>query len=135
MAIKKTFQELKDLDQLVAILYQKNKELPNTKFGYAYKRFVEKNYLPAAREFNADIEGVRIDSALEDPTTKALMTDEKDVRGYKYSKQGKKDVIAAEQKLIKEWNDKEIECVPYISVYVPEDLTQEEKEALTGILI
>lgn len=133
--MKKTFKELQDLDQIVGSMYQADEKLKETKFGYAYKRFCDKNYIPVIKEYNDAIADARLDHALENETTKEVITDQTNYRGFKYSKEGLKKVIEAERKLKLEWDGRELEITPYVSAYLPEDLTEEQKEALTGCLI
>ena len=132
--MKKTFEELGKIDVVVGELYQKDGHLKDSKFGYAYKRFSEKNYLPKIKELQQELNDARIDNALEDPITHAVWTDSTNLRGYKYSKEGLKAVMKKENELLNEWNKKEFEIDPYISEYVPE-LTEEQRELLKGVLI
>jgi hypothetical protein len=131
----KTFKDLRELDNMVGQLYAVDPKLKDTKFGYAYKRFVEKNYQKPLNDFQEAIMDARIDNALTNETTKELLKDPMDMRGFKYSKEGLKAVIKAENQLVELWNAKEIECTPYISSYKPENLSEEQTEAMTGLLI
>lgn len=133
--IKKTFKELRELDQMVGLLYQKTPSLKETKFGYAYKRFYDKNYEKPLQEFQQEIADARIDNALTDDKTKELLKDQMDMRGFKYSKEGLKAVAREENKIVEKWNDKEIECMPFISSYKPEDLSEGQLEMLAGLLL
>lgn len=132
--MKKTFRELREIDTLVGELYKKQPGLKDTKFGYAYKRFSEKWYKPLVTEYYEEMALTRVEHALEDEKTKEILTDRLNERGFKYSKEGLKNVIKAENKLLEKFNLKEVEVEPYISSYVPE-LTDEAIEMLDGILI
>ena len=116
--MKKTFKELQEIDLIVGGIYHRKPELRNTKFGYAYKRFVKKNYQP-----------------LVDEKTKEILIDRLNPRGYKYSKEGLKQVIKDENQISNKFDLKETEIEPFLSSYIPEDLTEEETEILTGIVI
>lgn len=131
----KTFKELQEVDQLVGGLYSVDKTLKDTKFGYAYKRFTEKFYVPVIKEFQDRINDVRIENALENPTTKEILTDEANPRGYKYSKEGLKKVIEAEKKIVDEFDNREIEIEVWKSSFIPEGLTEYTTELLTGIVL
>lgn len=135
--MQKTFEELGKLDAIVGRMYQKNPELRNSKMGYAYKRFVAKNFQPTYDAFISELSDVRIDNALTNEATKEILTDPNpNSRGFKYSKEGLKAVIKAEDVITKKFNAKQIEIEPYI--VKPEnlpELTDEQKEALTGLLI
>jgi len=48
--MEKTFKELNELDTIIGNLYQTNPELKDGKFGYAYKRFSEKNFFPIFKD-------------------------------------------------------------------------------------
>lgn len=133
--MKKTFKQLQEIDSVVGELYNKDQALRQTKFGYVYKRFCDKFYIPAIKNFNEEINNVRIDHALEDPITKEVISDQTAPRGFKYSKEGLKGVMAAEKNITIAWETKEIEVEPFISVYIPQDLTPEQTEILTGVLI
>ncbi len=132
--MKKTFLELQGIDNMVGELYKVHPELRESKFGYAYKRYSAKTYEPVVKEFRDELEGIRIDNALEDAHTKEIMVDKLNTRGYKYSKEGLKGVIAAENKLIEKYNKKEVEVVPFITSTTPEEISEELKTALTGVL-
>ena len=133
--IKKTYKELNELDSVVAEMYIKNPDLKNGKFGYAYKRFYEKNLKTPFMDYFQALSDIRIDNALVDEKTKALLTTDKG-RGFEYSKEGLKEVIKAEKKLEIEWFKKDIEVEPYIikEENLPE-LNEEQIELMTGILI
>jgi len=132
--IKKTFKDLEEIDSIVGSIYHKNPEIKDTKFGYAYKRFSEKNLIPIFKQYNELLSDIRIENALEDEKTKAILHKEGG-RGFEYSKEGLKAVIKAERELGKEWNDKEFEIEPYIisEENLPE-LNDEQKEILEGVL-
>lgn len=57
--MKKTYQEILEIDSVVANLYEKDKDLPNTKFGYAYSRYHKKSLSPALDEFKFDKEELK----------------------------------------------------------------------------
>jgi len=129
--MKKTLKELFKADNIVAILYKIDPTLRESKFGYAWKRFYEKNIAPSIKEIEEKAEDARIDNALEDPKTKELL---KDGNGYKYSKDGMKNLTEKIRALNTTYNEKEIEIESFISSYVPE-MTEEQKEVLTGLVI
>jgi len=133
--MKKTFGQLQKIDNLVASLYAKDKTLEKSKFGYAYKRFVDKNYMPTLDELQERLVDIRISNALEDKNTGEVLTDRGNNRGFKYSRDGLKKCIKEERKAIKEFDEKEIEITPFISSYKPIGLTEEEKSILRGLLI
>ena len=119
---------------MVGGLYTADPMLKQAKFGYWYGKFVTKYYQPVIEEMQKEIVNARIEYALEDPTTKAILNDPANGRGFKYSKEGLRQVIAAEQKIVKEYNAKEIEIEPMVSPYVPE-LTEEQREMLEGVVL
>lgn len=135
MSNTKTFRELQEVDQLVGTLYQKDENLKDTKFGYAYKRFADKFYIPILKELDEALINVRVEHALEDPVSKEILMDTKTARGFKYSKEGIKKVIEAERNVVKEYEAKAFEVEPFVSSYVPEYLTEEEAEQLKGIIL
>lgn len=134
--VTKTFKQLREADTIVAKLYERFKELEHGKFGYAWKRFAEKNYAEYLKEFQRELGDIRVDNALEDKETKAILRDKENHRGYQYSKAGEKKVIEQENALVKKWEEKEIEVEPY---YIQEEslpvLDQYERESLEGMLI
>lgn len=133
--MKVKFRKLRDIDSAVGDLYRTTPTLKNSKFGYAYKRFAEKNYEKVLRGFQEAINDVRIDHALADEKTKEILLDHSNLRGYKYSKEGLKQVAKEENRVVDEWNEKEIEIEPHISTEVPEGLTEEMYDIFAGILI
>ena len=134
--VTKTFRELQEVDLLVGSLYEKKPELKDSKFGYAYKRFIEKNYVTHLREFQHQLNDVRIDNAMEDPKTKEVLRDPTNTRGFRYTKEGLKKVIEQENDITEKWDTKEIEVEPYVCpVESLPPLTDSQKELLVGILI
>ncbi len=136
--MKKTFKKLRELDEMIGGLYARNVNLKESKFGYAYKRFAEKNYFPVYKQYVELLTDIRIDNALEDPTTKALRYDDRpNSRGFAYSKEGLKKVIKAENELEKRWDEKEFEVEPFYVApeNLPPTLTEDQKEMMNGLLI
>lgn len=133
--IKKTFKELGEVNELVGELYKNDPKLKDTKFGYAFKRFMEKNYEPTNKEMQEKLIDVRIDNALEDKLTKEIMMDKTNSRQMKYSKDGLKKCIAAERKIYDEFDGIEIEIIPFITTQIPTVLIDEQKEVLKGLII
>ena len=133
--MKKTIVELREVDLMVGGLYKIKPNLRNTKFGYAYKKFSDKNYFPTVSEIRKHLLEINIDNALENPQTKEILIDPANERGYKYSKNGLLKCIKEEQELLDKYNAKEIEIEPYFSSYKPEDLTEEQAEMLKGLVI
>ena len=132
----KTYKDLQNIDEVVGGLYRKDPTLEQTKFGYAYKRFVEKNYIPVMKELRELLVNARIDLAMEDPKTKEVLTDPNpQSRGFRYDKEGLKAIIQKEKEIMAEFDKKEIEVTPFISSFVPEGLTDEDKEMLKGCVI
>lgn len=110
--MEKTYKQLSQLDNAVAEMIVKNPDLKSAKFGYHYRIFHEKNLKPIFDDYNKALAHIRIDCALTNPTTKALMTTESG-RGFEFSKEGRKMVIQAEMDLEKEWDNKNFEIEPY----------------------
>lgn len=136
--IKKTFEELKKLDTLIGEIIDSIEDVKETKFGYAIKRFIEKSMRPGMKDYYIELEDIRIDHALTDEKTSALITDKENPRGYKYSKSEFKELLKEERKLMGKWNPKEVKVEPFFckKEYVPfDDLTEEQIEALTGLVI
>lgn len=131
----KTFKELQEIDNVVGELYKTNPDLKQSKFGYAYKRYSAKNYEPIVKEFRDELELIRLENAMEDEKTKEVLIDRMNSRGYKYSKEGLKNAMKQEADLMEKFNLKEIEIIPYITTSIPEELNDEVKEMLTGIVI
>jgi hypothetical protein len=133
--MQKTFGELQEIDTMVGGLYKRFPTLENTKFGYAYSRFYKLNYLPVFNAFQDAIHLVRIETALEDKNTREVMIDPANVRGYKYDKDGLAKCVVQERNTVEEYTAKFVDIIPFISPYVPEELTEQEKELLTGLIL
>lgn len=132
--MKKTFKELGQIDNMVGKLYKKHEKLERTKFGYAYKRFADKNFYPNVEKYQQELGMIRIDNAMEDKETKEVMVDRTNQRGFKYTKEGLKNCIKAEIKLNNEWDEKEIDIEPYMSIMIPNEMSDEEVEMLIGLV-
>ncbi len=134
--VKKTFKELRNIDVVVGALFQKNPKVEEGKFGYWWKKFMDKNYIEHLKQFQHQINDVRIDYALEDKTTKEILRDPLNPRGFRYTKDGLKKVIEKENEITEEWDKKEVEVEPY---FVPEESLPEmsyaQREALEGVLV
>lgn len=132
--MKKTYLEIQEADQVVAQVYAKNDKLKNTKFSYAWKKFINKNYIPVSKILQEELEDNRIEYCLTDEKTKEILYNEKG--GYKYSKEGLKKLLEVNRKILADYEKKEIEIEPFI---VKEEdlpkLTEEEKEQLKGLIL
>lgn len=132
--MKTTIKKIQDADKLVGEIIRSKPALKESKFSYAWKRFIEKNYNPRAKEHWEKIECIRVDNAMEDRNTKEIFVDEKNPRGYKFTREGLKKCIAEESKLQEEFEATSVEVEPYICTSLPE-LTDEDKETLKGLII
>ena len=132
----KTFKQIREADILVGQLYKTKPELMETKFEYAWKRFIEKNYIPTLKKLQEEVNDARIDNAMEDATTKEILRDQTNPRGYKYTKEGLKAVIKKENEINDRYDLVEIEVEPYIvdEKNLPK-LTEEQRDALIGMVI
>lgn len=140
MSKKETTATVKiTFDKFLKIVNETNtiaRNAPNllkTKFGYALRRFIEINQDTVFSDYNLALSTIRIDNALIDETTKALLTKDDD-RGFQYGKDGLKKLITEEKKLENEWKDKEFDVKPFISAHVP-DLDDDQKELFGGYVI
>ena len=133
--MKKTFNELKEINNIFARL-SKNKEFPKTKLFYAFKRFIEKNVNNLFTDYNDLLQYVRLDNALTDKSTGAILY-EAGNELYKYSPEGLKNVSKEIKRISKEWDEKEFEVEPYICNDIPESIEfyEGEKELLDGVII
>lgn len=130
--IVKTYKELQEIDNIVGAMYRKNPNLRDSKFGYAFKRFSDKNIAPTNKELQEKLQDIAVEHALEDPTTKELLLSVD--KEYKYSREGQNKLNKAQRELAVEFLAKEIEVEPYISPRTPE-MTEWEFEVLKGILV
>ena len=132
----KTFKQLREADQLVGDLYSKVKGLEVTRFGYAWKRFTDKNYIPTLKKFQEEINDARIDNALEDPTTKEVLRDQMNPRGFKYTKEGLKAVIKKENEITNRYDLVEIEVkTSQVAEEKLPKLDEEQREQHVGMVI
>lgn len=132
----KTFKQLNEIDNTVGAMYLENPDLKNSKFGYGYKRFYQKNLETAFQEYKEELLNTRIDHALVDEKTKAILTDKDSTRGFMYDKIGIRNVIKAEKDLAEKYMEKEYEIEPYF--IAPEnlpELSESELEVLKGVLV
>lgn len=134
--IKKTFEELKEIVEINNRLNQTNPTFPNTKLGYAFKRLIEKNINPIFTDFNDELQDVRIDNAMVDPSTSELLYKD-DGRSFRYTPEGLKNVMKKIKEVSREWDKKEFEIKPFICSEIPEgvELTDEDKELLEGVIL
>lgn len=133
--MKKTFKDLLEADLVVGALYEKNPTLKDTKFGYAWTRFYTKNIEPTRKEMNEELMDARVEYALTDTKTLALVLDEKSRTGYAHSKDDFKKLLTQERKIFDSYTKKEIEVEPHISSEIPKDITEIELESLKGLVL
>lgn len=133
---KKTFKQLKEIDEIYGkLLNKKDSKFAETKLGYAFKRFSEKNIKKIFTDFNDTLQDIRIDNALVDPTTKAVLY-KPDGQNFQYSKEGLKNVLKRSKEITEEWETKEFEVEPFICNDIEGfEFTDEEKELLDGVII
>jgi len=134
--MQKTYKELQEIDEVVAAIYQRNPEARKGKFGYAYNRFYSKNIKPIIEEISEKLTDIRVENAMVDEKTKELVYDNTNGQKlYKYTKEGMIKLLAEQRKINKEYDKKKVEIIPFITKDIPEDIMEEEKEALKGCLI
>jgi hypothetical protein len=136
MALTRKFKEIEDADSIIALLLEKNEKMEKGKLTYAWKRFVEKNYRSLATELGDKLQDNRVEHAMTDPKTKELLYTNDKNTSYKYTKEGMKALLEAQRKLKKEYEEMDIEIVPFFvkKEDLPE-LNEEEREILTGLII
>jgi len=130
--MKLNLEQLNEINNVVAELYQKDEHLKQGKFGYAYNKFYQKNTQVILDELKEAITISNINNALEDEKTKALITDEKG--NYQYSKEGKIALLKEQKAIVEEYYKKEIELTLYLSPVKPE-MTEEQYEVLKGVIV
>lgn len=133
--LKKTIREIQEVDQIMAQLYAKDATLQQAKIGYAYKRFVEKNYQPTITKLQEKLADARVDFALTDKNTGEVLVDKETARGFKYDKDGFKKIMESERKISNDWMAEEIIVQPFICKDIPKQLSEDDKEKLKGLII
>lgn len=138
--VTKSYQDLKDIEEVFSELAETNKDFEKTKLAYAGVRFSKINLKPINDDMGIDLTMVRIDNALTDKATGAILYQDKKTgvgRDFQYSIAGLKKTIAAERKIRAEWAKKEFEIKPFICTDLSgvEPLTDRQKEILKGVII
>jgi len=130
--IKITFEKMLEVSEALRKFLNADKE---TKFTYAINKFYKLNIKKVFDEYNEELAGIRVDSALVEEKTRAIVYDKETARGFAYDKEGLKAVMSAEKALQKKWETKEFTVIPYKAKAndVPE-LTQSEEELLKGLV-
>lgn len=132
-----TFKEMKEFNGVWKTMKALTPTLEQTKFGYAVKRFLDKNIIPVFDQYNEKLSIIRIENALEDANTKAVITKNDAImggRGFEYSRDGLKTVIKEEIKLDAEWDPKSFKIEPVVAKDVPK-LTEEQTDTFKGRVI
>lgn len=128
------FERLQELDQIYGSLL-KEEGFENTKLGYAFKRFIDKNK-KFFLDYNEALQEARVDNALTDEKTKALLVDKENPRGFQYSKEDFKKLLKEEKAILEKFKDKDCEVEPFICKDIGDNsFNEEEKEVLTGLVI
>jgi hypothetical protein len=132
----KTFKELQEIDSIHGRLL-KNPSFKQTKLAYAFKRFTQKNLVKIFTDFNNSNQDIRIDNALVDEKTKALLYKE-DGENFQFSKEGLKAVMKQLRENKETWDIKEFEIEPFICKEPLDEslkLEENEVELLKGVII
>jgi hypothetical protein len=129
-AMKTTYREIINFANAASrwLAIQEKEKQPQTKLSYAVARMLKRCQKPLD-DYNGEIEDLRLDHALEDEKTKAVLRDE--AQQYKFSKQGLKTVIEKQRELL----EKEIEIEPYIATALPASLNDDVKVAFEGFVM
>ena len=133
-----------DIPEEIEITFEKMLEVSNefrnflnadkeTKFTYAINKFYKLNTNKVFDEYNEELAEIRVDNALVEETTKAIIYDKTNHRGFSYDKAGMKAVMSAEKALKKKWETKVFTVTPYICSDVPK-LTQLQEELFKGLV-
>ena len=129
----KTFKEIVDFNRYAANFLRRN---DNTKAGYAIKRLLEKQFSSHFDDYNQELEFKRIDLALTDKETGAILTNKvSGGRNYQYTPVSLKKLIQEEDAILKKWNLKNIEFESWFVTELPKDITDQEKEAFKDFII
>jgi len=128
--IKITFEKMLEISNEFRKFLVSDKE---TKFTYGINKFYNLNMKKVFDEYNEELAEIRINKALIDETTKAIIYDETNPRGFSYDKVGLLAVIKEEKALVNKWNIKEFTVTPYICSDVPK-LTQLQEELFKGLV-
>ena len=132
--IKKTFKELREIDNVYGRLLT-TEGFQNTKLAYAFKRFSDKNTVKIFKDFNELMGDLRLDNALVDEKTKAVLYND-DKTDYQYTKESSKILKKESSRLVEEWDKKEFEVEPFICNELgDEELNQYDQELLEGVII
>lgn len=132
--MKKTLEELLEIDQIVGKLYRENPNLPKGKFGYAYNKFYKKNIKPTEEKRHEELEDLYVKNASVDESTKIIRINKSNPRGFDFGKLELQNVLLEERKIWDKYKIIEIEIEPYFCEDVPE-MDLYSKEILTGVLI
>lgn len=133
--MKKTFKELKGIDGIYGDLLGRIENFEQTKLGYAFKRFSDKNLTKLFSDYNSALQDMKIDHALTDKETGAILytPDRKD---YLYTPENLKTVLKKSREMQDEWSPKEFDVEPFICKNIDAvNLTDDEKEQLEGVII
>lgn len=127
--MKKTYKELRKIVKTINDILQRDKNLEQTKFWYAVRKFRKLNVEPIDEERNEKLADEQLNQALVDAKTQEVLKDEKG--NYKFSKDGIKNL----NDFLRKFEENEYEVTPYISSFVPDGLLEEEVELLKGIVL
>ena len=112
---------------------------PNTKIAYVIKKVLGK-LSKILEDYNDELEDIHIEccsvdekGVIEYDVTKNASGHE--IRHYRFTKDNLMEKRQKERELLKEWGGKDFEVEAFYTTEVPEDMTQEEKEALEGFVL
>lgn len=128
----KTISQIREAETILNREFKKKPELQQGKLAYAWKKFVDKNYTPFLEEVKEKLEDLRIEHCLTDKAG-AILKDENG--GYKFSKEGLRAFNKESSEVLRNFENKEIEVIPFVVKDNPLELIEEELELLKGIVL
>lgn len=144
--MKKTFKEIRLFNMLASKILKENQ---NTKLAYALKKVMTQTddiikgyHVEISRLWDSTVGATQLREALEDKETgEVLMAPKDSERAYRFNKEGLQRVIESERdyvskvaEMLKDYDLKEFDINEY-KIDMPADITDEEKEALSGFII
>ena len=132
----KTFTEIQLFNSYGNTVLQRH---PNTKIAYAIKKVTDKTAELAEELSNelADIDLNHCYTNQEGVIEYDIVKDHhgNEIRQYKFTKEAKREKIEKERELVKKWKNRTFDIKPYFATEIPKDLTDDEREALTGFVM
>ena len=133
--IEISFEEMVNLNGRYMLFVRNNTIISNTRFGIAFRYFIEDSCEKVLDKYNKDVRLIALDNALTDKDSGAVLFS-KTGKDYLYDKSGLKNKLKEEEELYEKWKTKkfEVEKVYFVGEY-PKQLSDADLKNVKDFVV